>query len=1481
MTEEMPVLDHNGAFVSSVCLPRYLSHTACPMLKESLLFIGGMNLERQHNLNSRILAYNIREDRFYHVTCGGTHLPKAGNLVCSGALQKDTPTHMVLLGGKLKKSEIAQKNTSLLDHLLHNEVTAHRTEVLGMGVHEGPAASGSACAVGMPAGATAVGAGKLDTRSKAKAAAALVATDANVTGGHVAAASTANVLWNINADAEELSAQAATARRAAALSATFSREPGPDDAQAAVQALAEQRRAATMSTMGLIYELNYTTMTWTSPSVLIGARSRPQYRYKNQARRGFKPAASASNAFAADDYMEGEEPLSSAPASVFQFNDVASSSSVFTRDRNDQVKTALVTALKRRIGQSIATLYPEDVRYRCTRCMFRADFYNQELCSCQCAPRPQSMSLASSEDADFLESHACWLVQFAGYCGRDSTISNDLHVLICTPRMPPTPARTGFVQNSTVSDDCKTASSVNYKVGVDDDASSGEAANPQSRPVKATMEGRLIQRRAELEYDYRWVRTFATGAQPSARFSHSSTVVPYKPHCRQQAESSKGGVTGGRKQTNSSSGNGSSSSSQAASQAAARQTVELYEHTRIIIYGGIGYVQTNDLLLSLRVNSSEAATHYTVRNTPLARMQHDTAAAVREAAAQETDSYLHWEAVECAGSSPGRRHGHTMVYLPDKDMCVLFGGIRSRNEDTGGNETLNDVWCLKLDHVHRDLQRASIAVAGSGGGGAAGGGSAGPAVHVQNALLTTLHAHWEYVSMVGIPPTPRTRHTCSMSGYVVRNVRGVWPRRRSSSNSSRRSRSNSSGSCGSSESNQLATLMRSAPVISHFMRNADASDSDDSSFDGENDEENAGEVDGGTLHDDLGNGSRGRFALTRHTALQDPEQIDQLSSTISGNGSVLLVFGGLDERRHQQEQEENAVYNYVDFDEKQKDSIVHVGNIVAKPHGQCKVNGMHHGVWETSIKPLSTYTHIARECSVPLGPCSLTKDMLSLLDPVFRDIMQADCGTTSTNSACHGASVLTATNTMPTTHGAVDYDDGVDGDDGGGGLAMELNDSVKAAQIPSEQTRAFIARLKGIACEYFRYRGHRQSLITASPSTQDNQPRSLQSLLPDLLFKLMISDVDPLCPAAASPPPLPPPSDYDGGSYRQGCDQMEVDYYDGSSPLARMPPPLPAPLPTPAYGDDTQQSAMSVTDLGSSDIEMAAHNPQQHSALMSPLLCCPVYSSLLSLRCEWIRTLLSSSMKEAQTKQITLQDTDPAAFQLVLMYLYADAVMFTSVQDVVAVLELANQYSLDVLSRKCEGILVRLVGPENVCELIEYASVFGLHVLRAACVAELLRAPRAREVLMGDIDGVGVGVGDGGESEDLDKGVKGVESGVAGQTAGAASEAEAEDSPGERPFKKARERSPRLASRDSDECGNLDSSKSGNSADAADAVEFDLAVAFVQLSAELRDEIRFVCSQQTNVYMGNIVSPASQTSSSSSFTTAHMSPSFTDENRTA
>lgn len=342
LMEESPFIPGNEAIPASICLSRYISTTASRMFDHSMIFLGGQNLDRLHSLGNRILTYNYVKNEYKYVTCGGTYVPKCGYMISAGPLQKHNPTHLLALGGKLKKMEISVKHTTLPQHL--RTVSSSLGEVLGPDADE---KNSELSRAGRGINVTASGPTSLVHNRLID-------------------------VWNLNADREELSPPTAAATAAAMLSTLDSLRRASEE-EGCTQSIA---LAQDMSkSMGVIFELDYRTLTWRSPCV--------------------KYATSTS----LSSYMM--------PNSAQAM-------------RHEAEMELLRHALSQRIGQSTSCLYHEDLRYRCQQCLFST--HPSVICNCHpSSSKPRAVDTT-------------WMVQFAGFCSKTEMIMSDLHVLAANPK---------------------------------------------------------------------------------------------------------------------------------------------------------------------------------------------------------------------------------------------------------------------------------------------------------------------------------------------------------------------------------------------------------------------------------------------------------------------------------------------------------------------------------------------------------------------------------------------------------------------------------------------------------------------------------------------------------------------------------------------------------------------------------------------------------------------------------------------------------------------------------------------------------------------------------------------------------------------------------------------------------------------------------------------------------------------------------------
>jgi hypothetical protein len=230
---------------AAVCLPRYISASVAPILQDTVIFLGGQNLDRLHPYRNRMLTYDCEENAFRFVSAGGSHIPKCGYMSCVSPLQKERPTHVLALGGKIKKAEISVHHTTLPQHLRTMRGTADSVWR------------------------------KLEPHSALTGTPAASVTWGNLVGVSVGSAGPVSVVynrlidvWNLNADREELSQPTAEAYAAQVSAAVHSLNSTVDAEGNEIRFPKAQKL---MKTMGLFYELDCETMTWRSPSVEIGA----------------------------------------------------------------------------------------------------------------------------------------------------------------------------------------------------------------------------------------------------------------------------------------------------------------------------------------------------------------------------------------------------------------------------------------------------------------------------------------------------------------------------------------------------------------------------------------------------------------------------------------------------------------------------------------------------------------------------------------------------------------------------------------------------------------------------------------------------------------------------------------------------------------------------------------------------------------------------------------------------------------------------------------------------------------------------------------------------------------------------------------------------------------------------------------------------------------------------------------------------------
>jgi hypothetical protein len=119
----------------------------------------------------------------------------------------------------------------------------------------------------------------------------------------------------------------------------------------------------------------------------------------------------------------------------------------------------------------------------------------------------------------------------------------------------------------------------------------------------------------------------------------------------------------------------------------------------------------------------------------------------------------------------------------------------------------------------------------------------------------------------------------------------------------------------------------------------------------------------------------------------------------------------------------------------------------------------------------------------------------------------------------------------------------------------------------------------------------------------------------------------------------------------------------------------------------------------------------------------PAHRIILAARSTYFRTMFSSGMKEAQKgNDIIVQDTSPAAFRALLLYLYTDKLAFgDTVTLLVDVLRKAKELELTRVYNHCEQRCQRGLSAQNAVLLFMQANEYALEGLRESALRYLSR----------------------------------------------------------------------------------------------------------------------------------------------------------------
>ncbi|KAG9461840.1 hypothetical protein GDO78_015585 [Eleutherodactylus coqui] len=129
----------------------------------------------------------------------------------------------------------------------------------------------------------------------------------------------------------------------------------------------------------------------------------------------------------------------------------------------------------------------------------------------------------------------------------------------------------------------------------------------------------------------------------------------------------------------------------------------------------------------------------------------------------------------------------------------------------------------------------------------------------------------------------------------------------------------------------------------------------------------------------------------------------------------------------------------------------------------------------------------------------------------------------------------------------------------------------------------------------------------------------------------------------------------------------------------------------------------------------------------------PAHRVILAARCQYFRALLYGGMRESRPEaEITLQDTSPEAFAMLMKYMYTGRASLRDEREEVLLdfLSLAHKYGFPELEDSTSEYLCTILKIQNVCMIYDVASLYSLPKLCTTCCMFMDR--NAQDVLSSD-----------------------------------------------------------------------------------------------------------------------------------------------------
>ena len=106
----------------------------------------------------------------------------------------------------------------------------------------------------------------------------------------------------------------------------------------------------------------------------------------------------------------------------------------------------------------------------------------------------------------------------------------------------------------------------------------------------------------------------------------------------------------------------------------------------------------------------------------------------------------------------------------------------------------------------------------------------------------------------------------------------------------------------------------------------------------------------------------------------------------------------------------------------------------------------------------------------------------------------------------------------------------------------------------------------------------------------------------------------------------------------------------------------------------------------------------------------------MTARSEYFRSLFRSGLKESVTNEITLDDVEPEAFEVLLKYIYSGSVPSNIDEIAPVLLPMADRFQMVTLRDACESTIAGSLTPENVISMLLLAHSHSCSKLAGECL---------------------------------------------------------------------------------------------------------------------------------------------------------------------